>query len=232
MKKLLGLSMALMMFASCAVGCGDDDDDDTSKKSSKNTSSSVSEDVDTSDSEEDTTEEKTTEEATTTAEATTAEKVTTTEASSPEPDVTTEANGSGSLPQLNIEPNTPIQVNGEIAGKWEAEKIIEDGKEITEEEGIPVSCVLQFEFKGDGNVSLNSPLYAMFGEENIPSGKWTQNGNIVTVDIDNEALDFELKNDRLVAEEDGDTIYLMKVEKFTEVDLSALFGSMDLGEDE
>ncbi len=164
-EKALGLSMAVLMITSCAVGCGDKDSSSDSKSS-----------------------------------------------------------------------------KDKYVGKWECEKMVVEGQEMTEFFGIPLASVMQFEFKDDGTCSV---MEEMTGDEDEPAtGKWEADGDKVTLTVESteedadgedESMEFEYKDGKLVAteEEDGQTaeIYLVKVDEFTTFDAEALADSFSFDDD-
>lgn len=167
MKKILGLSMAVLMIASCAVGCGDSDggsDGGSSKKKSKD-------------------------------------------------------------------------VN--FAGKWEGEKLVtDDGLEITDIFGIPLSVTFQFDFRENGTCVISKQVMDFSPDEEAPAGTWSSDGDkltLVTADDDGEenTLVFEYKNDRLVVEnmdEDAEgALYLVQVDEFTPFNMESILSGFDFG---
>lgn len=129
-----------------------------------------------------------------------------------------------------------------FVGKWEAEKIVQDGHEYTDFLGIPVAVMMQFDLKEDGTCILDEMLASQSDKAEDIKGTWKSDGDKVTIKVERPAsessdkengsneLELEYKDGKLQAieEEDGKKVeyYLIKVDKFTEYDLESAFGGL------
>ncbi|MCR5729080.1 MAG: hypothetical protein K6G20_01820 [Ruminococcus sp.] len=134
------------------------------------------------------------------------------------------------------------KADNKYVGKWETEKIVQDGYEYTDFFGIPVAVMMQFDLKEDGTCTIDEMLASQSDEPVDIKGTWKADGDKVTIkaektnsdssDKENESneLELEYKDGKLqaISEEEGKKFeyYLVKVDKFTEYDLESAVGGL------
>lgn len=229
LKKVLGLLLALTVACSVLVSCGDDEDS-SSKKSKKNDSAvsaaadsdedsnesdvkiDASEEDDSSDKEDDSKEDESSKED---------------DKDSSEDDKKDDSSKDDKKNDVSENPALDADID-DLEGKWECEYMEVNGVQMTDFMGIPVAAMMQLEFKdgGKGVITGNSNG----GNAEVKEFTWSTSGNKCTVTAEGQGIDFELKDNRLVAEvsngEESEKISLKKVKKFTEFDFDALKDSL------
>lgn len=126
-----------------------------------------------------------------------------------------------------------------FVGKWECSELSFGGTTMTNFMGIPVAAMMQAEATDDGKFTINSALADE--TDDTQSGKWKEideNTIEVTVEADGEeeTLELEFKDDKLVMSEDMGSgmgnaeITFIKVDKFTEFSEEDLKGNLDFGD--
>ncbi|MDE6780738.1 MAG: hypothetical protein K2J40_04675 [Ruminococcus sp.] len=217
MKKLLALLMACATITCAFASCGK-----TDKNGSVSDESSVSEASTEADAEAETTaEEETTEEETTEAE-TESDK---TEASEDEEDET-------SAPEKTTHEYIEDADKTPFLGKWECEKLVVDGQEMTDLMGLPLYAVFQLEVKEDGTAVMAETMAELSDSEEAVTYTWgiVSDNEMEIVDPDDNVMLFVLKDDYLVGTEEGydEQLYLAKVDEFTPFDLEAFMNDFTL----
>lgn len=119
-------------------------------------------------------------------------------------------------------------------GKWECDDLLVDGDSSTKDLvtgmlGMPLNVLIQITIEEDGKAEMSSPLFELEeaeGTEMEVSWKELDDNKMelkVAADGEEEVLEFEYKDDKLVSvmEEDGSVteMYLVKVDEFTEFDM-------------
>lgn len=119
-------------------------------------------------------------------------------------------------------------------GKWECDDLLVDGDSSTKDLvtgmlGMPLNVLIQITIEEDGKAEMSSPLFELEeaeGTEMEVSWKELDDNKMelkVAADGEEEVLEFEYKDDKLVSvtEEDGEVteMYLVKVDEFTEFDM-------------
>ncbi|HRR75975.1 MAG TPA: hypothetical protein P5191_04065 [Ruminococcus sp.] len=213
MKKLLSLSLAMLMIASCAVGCGDEDDDDSSSSRKKRSSSSSSfsenddddldededeeDDDDEDDEDEDNEDEDDDDEDDEDADeddSSSDKKKKNSSKNDSSKNSDTKKNDSKKNSSKNDNNNKEPKItpkNGsaitesDVIGKWEAEKLVTDqGVEMTDLLGIPFAVAFQFEFKSDGTCVVSEQMMDLTPDEKAPKVSWEIDGNSLVVTVD------------------------------------------------
>ena len=119
-------------------------------------------------------------------------------------------------------------------GKWECDDLLVDGDSSTKDLvtgmlGMPLNVLIQITIEEDGKAEMSSPLFELEEAESTEmevSWKELDDNKMelkVAADGEEEVLEFEYKDDKLVSvmEEDGSVteMYLVKVDEFTEFDM-------------
>lgn len=218
MKKLIALLMACTTMTCMFASCGDEETE------SSDSSASVSEES----NEETTTEEETTEAETTTEEVT-------------EEDTTVEEESSETEDDAMGEESTEVVTHEYIdadatafIGKWECEKMVVEGEEMTDLMGIPIYAVFQLDIKDDNTASMADNMAEYSGTEEGLTYTWGMVSE-TEIEISNEtgAMLLTMEGDKLVGTEEGydEQIYLVKVDEFTPFDFEEFMNSFELGEE-
>lgn len=110
-----------------------------------------------------------------------------------------------------------------FVGKWECKEMKASGVTVTDEVmGVPVAAMFQVEFKDDKTGEV-----MMMGEEN-ETFDWSAEDDTASIEIDGETVEFKKDGDMIKASEESDgeevSFTLVKVDEFTEYDLSELTG--------
>jgi len=220
MKKLLAVLVSCMAITCSFASCGSDSEGTETNNNSSSQQSTQA-----------------TTEAQTEAETEAETEEDTTEAETEEDTDSDEEEGT----QVETKPAYDGEVDESLfLGKWEADKLVDGEEELSDMSSIvgaeiPVAVVYQFEFKEDGTVgmadSFMSLASSMSGEEvDMPEYTWTITGEDeiqVYCEEENEVIFFTLKDDMLVSEDDdGMSIYLKKVDEFTEFDYDEFMNNM------
>lgn len=110
-------------------------------------------------------------------------------------------------------------------GKWECTKFVKDGEEYTNVNGIPQYALFQYELLEDGNANLSDSLMAVIDHEVYYS--WgTVSDSEIEIASDKGNTNFKLENGQLVSIENGEEIYLDKVDEFQVFDFEAYYSGM------
>jgi len=232
LKKVLGLLLALTVACSVLVSCGDDEDS-SSKKSKKNDSTvsaaadsdedsedsdesdvkiDASEEDDSSDKEDDSKEDESSKED---------------DKDSSEDDKKDDSSKDDKKNDVSENPALDADID-HLEGKWECEYMEINGTKMKDFLGIPVAAMMQLEFKegGKGTIAERSSG----GEADKMEFTWEVNGSKCTVTANNQPVDFEFKDNRLIleatAEGQTEKVVLKKVKEFTEFDFDALKDSL------
>lgn len=100
-----------------------------------------------------------------------------------------------------------VGCSGKFVGTWKTVAVEEDGKKIsvTDDEGkiFKDFMTIEVEKGGEGSVKIYTESNDM---------EWEADGDTITITIDGDDQDFELKDDQLVASVEGTKIYLEKDE--------------------
>ncbi len=216
MKKLIAVLTACMAVTCIFSSCGDEKKDE----SSVSESSSVQDEAETITESE--TESETEEE--TEAETTLAESESETEEAS--------AGETESATHEYLEDADPTA----FLGKWECEKIVNNGEEMTELMGMPVYALYQYDIMEGGTAGLSESLMEVAAEGDNLEYKW---GLISETEIeitgpDGSAIQFTLDGDYLVNVDDNSKteIYLKKVDEFQFFDFQAFADNYQSQQDE
>lgn len=211
MKKLLALLMACATMTCAFASCGDE------KEGSSSSSTSVSESSETETTTEEVTEEETTEEETT--EAETASDITETEAETTTVEKVT-------YEYIEDADKTPF------IGKWECEKLIIEGEEMTDLMGIPLYAVFQLEINEDGTAVMAEAVAELSDSEEAVTYTWgvVSDTEIAIVNTDGDSMLLTLEEDYLVGTEEGydEQLYLAKVDDFTPFDFESFMNDFQL----
>ncbi len=201
MKKLLALLASCAAMTCMFSSCGDEEKE-----------SSVSKDASVSDESAG----ETTAESVTKAEEATAEPETQGESESEETETEPESEGTTEvITHEYIEDADPTA----FLGKWECEKMVIDGEELTDYMGIPIYAMFQFDIKEDG--TANTPQTELADTAEYTWGMVSEE-EIEIVSENGSALVFSFEGDKLAGHdtESDDVIYLVKVDEFTPFDFN------------
>ena len=208
MKKLIALLMACTTMTCMFASCGDKEED-----SSVSDESSVSEESVDETTTEETTEEETTEETT---EAETEEE-------------TTEEETEEKTTHEYIDADATA-----FLGKWECEKIVAEGEEMTDFMGIPVYAMFQLEIKEDNTASMPDTMAELSLSEEYLTYTWgmVSETEIEIVNTDGDSMLLTLDGDYLIGTEEGsdEQLYLVNVDEFTPFDFEEFMNSFELGD--
>lgn len=213
MKKLLALLMACATMTCAFASCGDE------KEESSSGSTSVSESSETETTTEEVTEEETTEEETTEAE---------TESDTAETETEAETTAVEKVTYEYIEDadKTPF------LGKWECERLIIEGEELTDLMGIPLYAVFQLEIKEDGTAMMAEAVAELSDSEEAVTYTWgvVSDTEIAIVNTNGDSMLLTLEEDYLVGTEEGydEQLYLAKVDDFTPFDFESFMNDFQL----
>lgn len=214
MKKLLAILMACATITCAFASCGDE-------KSEVSDKSSVSEVVTEADTEAETTTEEVTTEATTEAET---ESDTTADSTDAEADTSA------------VEKTTREYIEDAdktaFVGKWECEKLVLEGEEMTELMGMPLYAVFQLEVKDDGTAVMAEAVAELSDSESAVTYTWgvVSDTEMEIVDADGNAMLLTLDGNYLVGTEEGydEQLYLAKVDEFTPFDMESFMNDFQL----
>ena len=200
MKKLLALLIACTTLTCAFASCGDKEEDSSSS------STSVSESSET----ETTTEAET--EAETDTDETSAEEIETSVVERTTHEYIEDAD------------KTPF------VGKWECEKLIVEGEELTDVMGLPLYAVFQLEIKEDGTAMMAEAVAELSDSEEAVTYTWGVIGDneIEIVDENSNAMTLTLSDNYLVGTEEGydEQLYLAKVDEFTPFDFESFMNDL------
>lgn len=207
MKKLIALLMACTTMTCMFASCGDKEEE-----SSVSDESSVSEESVDETTTEETTEEETTEE-------------------------TTEAETEEETTEEETEKTTREYIDADATaflGKWECEKIVAEGEEMTDFMGIPVYAMFQLEIKEDNTASMPDTMAELSLSEEYLTYTWgmVSETEIEIVNTDGDSMLLTLDGDYLIGTEEGsdEQLYLVNVDEFTPFDFEEFMNSFELGD--
>ncbi|MCM1313746.1 MAG: hypothetical protein NC040_03285 [Muribaculaceae bacterium] len=217
MKKLLALLMACATMTCAFASCGDDDTKGSESESESSVSESSDEETKTTTEEE--AEEETTEEETT--ETDTAE----------DSDMTDEETTN------TIEKTTYEFIEDAdktvFIGKWECEKLVVEGEEMTDLMGMPLYAVYQLEVKEDGTAVMGESLNELSDAEVSMIYEWgvISDNEMAIINEDGDTMIFELSGDYMIGTEEGydEQIYFVNVDEFTPFDFEAFMAEFQEG---
>ena len=216
MKKLLALLMACATMTCAFASCGDDDTKGSESESESSVSESSEEKTETTTEEE---EEETTEEETT--ETDTAEDA----------DMTDEEN-TNTIEKTTYEFIEDADKTAFI-GKWECEKLVVEGEEMTDLMGMPLYAVYQLEVKEDGTAVMGESLNELSDAEVSMIYEWgvISDNEMAVINEDGDSMLFELSGDYMIGTEEGydEQIYFVKVDEFTTFDFEAFMAEFQEG---
>ncbi|MDE6832674.1 MAG: hypothetical protein K2J39_00275, partial [Ruminococcus sp.] len=205
------------------ASCGNDDEAGDADKSSTSSESSVSES-----SEEETDTETTTEEESESEseEDTTEEDTTVTDSVN---ESTTKENDSEMKFIEPVEKTTYEFISDAddtaFFGKWECEKIVSEGEEITDLMGIPLYAIYQLEIKDDGTAIMGESLNEMSDAEVAMTYEcgMISDTEMAIINEDGDSMVFTIDGDYMIGTEEGynEQLYFVKVDEFTPFDFEA-----------
>lgn len=208
MKKLLALLIACTTITCAFASCGDKEEDSSSS------STSVAESSET---------ETTTEEVTETTTESETEAETDTDETSTE-EIETSAVEKTTHEYIEDADKTPF------VGKWECEKLIVEGEELTDVMGLPLYAVFQLEIKEDGTAMMAEAVAELSDSEEAVTYTWGVIGDneIEIVDENSNAMTLTLSDNYLVGTEEGydEQLYLAKVDEFTPFDFESFMNDL------
>ena len=211
MKKLLALLMACATMTCAFASCGDDEADNSSTSSESSVSESSEEETETTTEEEE--EEETTEEETTETDELDAEE-------------------DNAVEKTTYEFIEDADMTA-FLGKWECEKLIVEGEEMTDLMGIPLYAVYQLEVKEDGTAVMGESLNELSDAEVSMTYEWgvISDTEMAVINEDGDSMLFKLDGEYMVGTEDGydEQIYFKNVEDFTPFDFEAFMGEFQEG---
>ncbi|MCM1505592.1 MAG: hypothetical protein NC177_00430 [Ruminococcus flavefaciens] len=210
MKKLLALLMACTTITCAFASCGDEESSESSVSES-----SVAETTTEEVTEEETTEEETTEEVT-------------------EEDTTVADEEESEISEAEKTTYEFIEDADKTAflGKWECEKLVIEGEEMTDLMGIPLYAVFQLEIKEDGTAVMAEAVAEMSESEEAISYTWgvVSDTEIAIINDTDDTMLFTLDGDYLIGTEEGydEQLYLAKVDEFTPFDLESFMNDFQM----
>lgn len=124
-----------------------------------------------------------------------------------------------------------------FVGKWECSRLVANGQELEELQGIPAYAVFQYDFLEDGTVKLPDSLMAISDTENPTTYQWgiVSETEIEVTGSNGSAVVYTLDDGLLTNINGTEEIYLKKVDEFTEFDFQAYYDAIMAsmpGEDE
>ena len=231
MKKLLAVLMACTMITGAFASCGDKEKDSSEVSEESSVSESVAEE---SESEAETSAEEESEEE---EEESSEEESEEEEEEAEEYDIDSE--GITEKPTLyQFLDNADITP---FVGKWECEKIIIEGEEMTDFMGMPLYAVYQLNVLDDGTAVMGETLNDYSDNEVAKHYDWgvlDENEMAIINEEEDMSMRFTLEDNYLVGHEEGydEEIYFVKVDTFTPFDFEAFVNdfqqSLDVDLDE
>lgn len=215
MKKLLAVLMACATMTCAFASCGDEEADSTSTSSESSVSESSEEETEA----ETTTEEETTEEETT------------------EADTDADALDSAEEETEAIEKTTYEFIEDAdktaFLGKWECEKLVVEGEEMTDLMGMPLYAVYQLEVKEDGTAVMGESLNDISDAEVAMTYEWgmISDTEMAIINEVGDSMLFTIDGEYMVGTEEGydEQIYFVNVEEFTPFDFEAFMAEFQEG---
>lgn len=214
MKKLLAVLMACATMTCAFVSCGDEEADSSSTSSESSVSESSEEETEA----ETTTEEETTEEEADDADADALEDVGEEE---------TEAVEKTTYEFIEDADKTAF------VGKWEGEKMVIEGEEMTDLMGLPLYAIYQLEIKEDGTAVMGESFNDLSDAEVSMTYEWgvVSDTEIAIINDNGDAMLLTLDGEYLVGTEEGydEQIYFKGVDDFTPFDYEAFMAEFQEG---
>ena len=110
-------------------------------------------------------------------------------------------------------------------GKWECEKLVVEGEEMTDFMGMPLYAVYQLDIKEDGTAIMGESLNELSDAEVTMVYEWgviSENEIAIINDI-GDTMRFEYDGTYIIGTEEGyeEEIYFVKVDEFTPFDFEA-----------
>lgn len=121
-----------------------------------------------------------------------------------------------------------------FVGKWESSKLVANGEELDEVNGLPVYSVFQYNILEDGSVTLPDSLMEISDSGNSVTYQW---GMISDTEIEitgsnGTSIIYTLQNGQLVNIDDAEEIYLDKVDDFTYFDFKSYYEQLSAQQNE
>lgn len=210
MKKLLALLIACTTITCAFASCGDEKTD-SNKDESSVSESSVSESVPEEESEEETTEEATEEDTS-----------------------ADEEEAENEIPTIEKTTYEFIEDADKTAflGKWECEKLVIEGEELTDLMGLPLYAVFQLEINEDGTAMMAEAVAELSESESAVTYTWgvVSDTEIAIIDPNDNAMVLTLSGDYLIGTEEGydEQLYLARVDEFTPFDFESFMNDFQL----
>lgn len=112
-----------------------------------------------------------------------------------------------------------------FVGKWECSKLVANGQELEELQGLPAYAVFQYDFLEDGTVKLPDSLMAVSDTEDNITYQWgiISETEVEVTGSNDSSVVYTLDNGQLVNISGNEEIYLEKVDEFTEFDFQAYY---------
>ncbi|MDE6035143.1 MAG: hypothetical protein K2G36_04455 [Ruminococcus sp.] len=222
MKKLLAVLMACTMITGAFASCGDKEKDSSEVSEESSVSESVEDSSEAESSEEESEEESSEEES---------EEE---EESSEEESEEEEESGEPEQPATMYQFLEDVD-NSMFLGKWECEKIIVEGEEMTDFMGMPLYAVYQLNIHDDGTAVMGETLNDLSDNDVSMAYEWGIIGEneMVIINDDGTSMRFKVDGDYIVGSEDGydEQIYFVKVDEFTPFDFEAFVSDFQSGLD-
>ena len=211
MKKLLALLMACATMTCAFASCGDEKADGSSTSDESSVSESSADKTETDNQEE--SDEETTEE--------------TSEDESVSDGETTDDTEKTTYQFLEDVDSTVF------VGKWECEKLVVEGEEMTDFMGMPLYAVYQIEIKEDGTAVMGESLNEISDAEVSMTYEWgvISDTEMAIVNDDGDAMYFTFDGTYIIGTEEGydEQIYFIKVDEFTPFDFEAFMNEFQEG---
>lgn len=116
-------------------------------------------------------------------------------------------------------------------GKWECEKAVIDGEEMTDFMGIPVYAVFQLDIKNDNTASMADNVAEYSGTEESLTYTWgtVSETEIVIISENGDAMLCSLDGDYLVGTDivTDDVMYFVRVDEFTPFDIESFINGFN-----
>ena len=223
MKKLIALLMACATMTCAFASCGEEKADGSSTVSDESSVSESSVDESETDSadkdevDEDTTEESEVED-------------------SEEDAVSDDENTEDTTEQATAFQFLEDADNTMFVGKWECEKLVVEGEEMTDFMGMPLYAVYQLDIKDDGTAVMGESLNDISDAEVSMTYEWgvISDTEMAIINDDGTAMRFTYDGTYIIGTEEGydEQIYFVKVDEFTPFDFEAFMNEFQEGLDD
>lgn len=119
-------------------------------------------------------------------------------------------------------------------GKWECSKLVANGEELTELGGLPIYAVFQYGVNEDGTVELPESLMEISDPEDSVTYTWgaISDNEIEILSSSGVSIIYVLENGQLVNIDNGEEIYLDKVDEFKYFDFKGYYDKLMAENDE